>query len=239
VLAVLGATGLGISKAGLAGVSLMHVVIFAFLFGARDSTGVILPMLLVGDVTAVTAYHQHARWDYIRRMLPPAFVGVMAAAAVMHYLSDALFKPVIGWIILILTVLQVVRMQRPAWFGTVPHSPLFAWGFGLLVGAATMMANAAGPIFALYAVAVALPKLEIVGTSAWFFLIVNLFKVPFSFALGLIKGQTLLLNVILVPFILAGVLAGRWVVRRLPQHAFELLMLAFAAFAALRLIGLA
>jgi uncharacterized membrane protein YfcA len=146
---------------------------------------------------------------------------------------------VIGWIILILTVLQVVRMQRPAWFGTVPHSPLFAWGFGLLVGAATMMANAAGPIFALYAVAVALPKLEIVGTSAWFFLIVNLFKVPFSFALGLIKGQTLLLNVILVPFILAGVLAGRWVVRRLPQHAFELLMLAFAAFAALRLIGLA
>lgn len=239
MLAVLGATGLGISKAGLAGVSLMHVVIFAFLFGARDSTGVILPMLLVGDVTAVTAYHQHARWDYIRRMLPPAFVGVMAAAAVMRYLSDALFKPVIGWIILLLTVLQVVRMQRPAWFGTVPHSPLFAWGFGLLVGAATMMANAAGPIFALYAVAVALPKLEIVGTSAWFFLIVNLFKVPFSFALGLIKGQTLLLNVILVPFILAGVLAGRWVVRRLPQHAFELLMLAFAAFAALRLIGLA
>ena len=235
---MLGATGLGISKAGQAGVSLMHVVIFAFLFGARDSTGIILPMLLVGDVTAVSAYHQHARWDYIRRMLPPACTGVIAAAAVMRYLSDAMFKPVIGWIILILTVLQVIRMRRPAWFGNVPHSQVVAWGTGLLVGAATMMANAAGPIFALYAVAVALPKLEVVGTSAWFFLIVNLFKVPFSFALGLIRGQTLLLNLALMPFIFAGVLAGRWVVRRLPQQAFELLMLAFAGVAALRLIGL-
>ena len=78
LLAGLGAIGVGLSKAGLAGVGLLHVVIFAFLFGARDSTGVVLPMLLAGDVTAVTAFHQHARWDYIRRMLPPACLGVIA-----------------------------------------------------------------------------------------------------------------------------------------------------------------
>ena len=215
---MIGATGIGISKAGLAGVGLVHVIIFAFLFGARDSTGVVLPMLLTGDITAVTTFHQHARWDYIRRMLPPSCVGVVVAALVMRDLSDALFKPTIGWIILGLTVLQVVRI-------------------GLLVGAATMMANAAGPIFALYTVAVALPKLEIVGTSAWFFLLINAFKIPFSFSLGLIHGQTLLLNLALVPFILIGILSGRWVVHRLPQQAFELLMLGFAAVASLRLIG--
>jgi hypothetical protein len=100
-----------------------------------------------------------------------------------------------------------------------------------------MMANAAGPIFALYAVAVALPKLEIVGTSAWFFLLLNAFKVPFSAALGLIQGSTLLLNLVLLPPLLVGVLLGRQVVRRLPQQAFELLMLGFAAVASLRLIG--
>jgi len=198
---------------------------------------VVLPMLLTGDVTAVTAFHQHARWDYIRRMLPPSCLGVVVAAAVMGRLSDAVFRPTIGWIILGLTVLQIIRMRRPDWFGNVPHSLAFAWATGLLVGAATMMANAAGPIFALYAVAVALPKLEVVGTSAWFFLVINAFKIPFSLALGLIHGQTLLLNLALVPFILAGIFCGRWIIHRIPQQAFELLMLAFAGLASLRLIG--
>jgi uncharacterized membrane protein YfcA len=234
---VIGATGLGVSKAGLPGLSLIHVVIFAFLFGARHSTGIVLPMLLAGDVTAVSAFHQHARWDYIRRMLPPACLGVIVAAFVMRLLDDALFKPVIGWIILGLTVLQIIRMQRPDWFGNVPHSRTFAWTAGLLVGAATMMANAAGPIFALYSLAIALPKLEIVGTSAWFFLLINAFKVPFSFGLGLIHGQTLLLNAAMIPPILVGVFTGRRLVQRLPQRAFEMLMLVFAAVASLRLIG--
>ena len=83
LLAVVAAVGMGVSKAGLAGVSLLHVVIFAFLFGARTSTGVVLPMLLAGDVTAVAAFHQHARWDYIRRMMPPSCAGVVVAALVM------------------------------------------------------------------------------------------------------------------------------------------------------------
>jgi hypothetical protein len=228
---------MGVSKAGLAGVSLLHVVILAFLFGARSSTGVVLPMLLAGDVTAVATFHQHARWDYIRRMVPPSFLGVMLGASVMALLDEAVFKPVIGWIILALTLLQLLRMRYPDAFGRVPHSRGFAWASGLLVGVATMMANAAGPIFALYAVAVALPKLEIVGTSAWFFLLLNAFKVPFSAALGLIQGSTLLLNLVLLPPLLVGVLLGRQVVRRLPQQAFELLMLGFAAVASLRLIG--
>ncbi len=229
---------MGVSKAGLAGVSLLHVVIFAFLFGARSSTGVVLPMLLAGDVTAVAAFHQHARWDYIRRMMPPSCAGVILAALVMHLLDEAVFKPVIGWIILALTVMQLVRMRHPAVFGSVPHARAFAWSAGLLVGVATMMANAAGPIFALYAVAVALPKLEIVGTGAWFFLMLNAFKVPFSVALGLIHGQTLLLNLALLPPLLVGVLMGRQIVHRLPQRAFEILLLGFAAVASLRLIGL-
>jgi hypothetical protein len=139
LLAILGAAGLGIGKAGLSGMSLLHVLIFAFLFGARDSTGIVLPMLLVGDVCAVTAYHQHARWDYVRRMLPPACLGVIAAAAVMRGLDDAAFKPTIGWIIFTLSLLQVARMQRPDWFGDVPHSRMFAWTMGLAAGALTML----------------------------------------------------------------------------------------------------
>ncbi|MCA1650585.1 MAG: sulfite exporter TauE/SafE family protein, partial [Acidobacteria bacterium] len=93
------------------------------------------------------------------------------------------------------------------------------------------------PIFAVYCVAVALPKFEFVGTSAWFFLLVNAFKVPFSVALGLIHGQTLLLNVALLPAIVIGLLGGRAIIGRVPQRVFDVLLLAFAAAAALRLIG--
>ena len=238
LLAVVAAACVGIGKSGISGMGLLPVVIFAFIFGARTSTGIVLPMLIVGDVAAVRAFHQHARWDYIRRMLPPACLGVIVSAWYMRSLSEAVYKPIIGCIILGLIVLQLARMQKPDWFGNVPHTRLFAWTIGLVAGGATMLANAAGPVFAVYCLAVSLPKLEFVGTSAWFFLIVNSFKIPFSLALGLIHGGTLLLNLVLSPLIVGGLLAGRWLTARIPQRTFDLLLLAFAAVAAMRLIGL-
>ena len=237
ILAVVAALGVGIGKAGLSGMGMFHVLVFAFLFGARASTGVVLPLLLVGDVAAVRTFHEHARWDYVRRMLPPACLGVVLAAWFMRDLDETLYRPVIGWVTLILSILQFVRMYRPDWFGNVPQSRWFAWTMGILAGAATMLANAAGPVFAVYLIAVGLPKMEFVGTSAWFFFIINLFKVPFSIALGLIRGQTLMLNLILAPAVLAGVLVGRWLLERIPQRLFEHMLLAFAMLAALRLIG--
>jgi len=238
VISVLAAVGIGVAKSGFAGVSMLHVLAFAWIFGSRDSTGVVLPMLIVGDICAVTAFHQHARWDFIRRMLPPACVGVIGGWGLMHRLDEAAFKPLIGWIILVLAILQIARMQRPNWFTHMPHAPWFAWAMGLMAGFTTMLANAAGPIMALYFLAIALPKMEFVGTSAWFFLVLNSFKIPFSAGLGLIHGQTLLFNAVLIPAIVFGLVSGRWMVKRIPQRLFDGLLLAFVALAALRMIGL-
>ena len=237
-IALIAAFGIGVAKSGFAGVSMIHVLVFAFIFGARDSTGVVLPMLIVGDVCAVLAFRRHARWDYIRKMLPPAGVGIVIGWLVMQRLNDAAFKPIIGAIILLLTALHVARQSRPDLFEKMPHALWFAWMMGLLAGVTTMLANAAGPIMALYFLAIALPKMEFVGTSAWFFLLVNCSKVPFSYQLGLIHRSTLLFNAALIPAIVAGLFAGRWLVTRIPQRLFDGLLLAFAAIAALRLIGL-
>jgi uncharacterized protein len=237
LLAVTAAVGMGISKAGLAGLSLLHVLIFAFLFGARDSTGIVLPMLVVGDLLAVGVLHRHARWDYVRRMLPPSLVGVAVAAFFMRGISDRAYRPLIGAIVLALALVHVVRMQRPGWMGDLPHTRAARWGIGFVAGVATMLANAAGPVIAIYCLAVALPKLEMVGTLAWFFFIVNVFKLPFSAGLGLIRPDTLILNAVLVPGVVAGVLSGRWLVERLPQRLFDRLMLTLAVVAALRLIA--
>jgi len=237
LLVILAATGIGVAKSGFSGVSMLHVLIFAFIFGARVSTGVVLPLLIVGDICALCAFHQHARWDYVRKMLPPACIGVVIGWLLMHRLEEAVFKPLIGTIIIALVALQLMRLRRPDWFADVPHTPWFAWTMGLLAGITTMLANAAGPIMALYFLSVALPKFEFVGTSAWYFFIVNSFKVPFSVSLGLIHTDTLLLNLVLIPAVAIGLLAGRWLVKRIPQKLFDGLLLTFAAVAALRLIG--
>jgi uncharacterized membrane protein YfcA len=237
LLSILAAFGIGVAKSGFAGVSLLHVLVFAMLFGARDSTGVVLPMLIVGDICAVTAFHQHARRDFIRKMLPPACLGVIPGWLLMHRLNEAVFKPLIGWIILGLAVLQIARTLRPNWFSHIPHAMWFAWTMGMMAGVTTMLANAAGPVMALYFLAIALPKLEFVGTSAWFFLSINLFKVPFSAGLGLIHAGTLLFNAVLIPAIVLGLVAGRWLVTRIPQKLFDALLLFFVGIAALRMIG--
>ena len=236
-LAVAGALGMGISKAGFPGMSLVHVVVFALVFGARNSTGIILPMLIAADVLAVRAFQQHARWVYIWRMLPASLVGIVIGFALMGRLDEKAFAPLIGVIVLVLSVMQAGRMAKPNLLADVPHSHAFAWAMGLLAGITTMLANAAGPVVTLYALSVSLPKFELVGTIAWFFFIVNLVKVPFSVWLGLIRTDTLTLNLVLVPVVFVGIAIGRWLTHKVPQRLFDSLLLTFAFIAALRLVG--
>lgn len=238
ILVTIAAFGIGLSKSGLAGVGMIHVVIFAMVFGARDSTGILLPLLIVGDVCAVKLFGTKVQWAPVKRLLPPALIGVVIGFWMMGRLDEATFKPLVGLIILGLTVTQLFRMWRPSLFDHIPHTTWFAWSLGLLSGATTMLANAAGPIVALFLLAVALPKYQLIATGAWFFLIMNVYKVPFSVALGLISPQTLLMNATLAPIVLLGLLAGRRLVQMIPQRLFDSLLLAFTGIASLRLIGI-
>lgn len=234
----LAALGIGFSKSGFAGVSMLHVVIFAHVFGARVSTGILLPLLIVGDLCAVFAFGQRARWQYFHRILPPTLIGVVLGTLLMGYLDENQFKPLVGLIVLLLTLWQLHRIWRPDSLNHVPHSLTFAWVLGLLAGLTTMLANAAGPIVALYLLALALPKLDLVGTGAWLFLVVNIFKLPFSyFALDLISWSTLSINLLLAPAVPLGMMAGAWCLHRIHQTWFNGLLLVFTGLASVRLLG--
>ena len=236
ILAGVAAFCIGFSKSGFPGAGLVTVLIMAKLFGARESTGALLPMLICGDILSVSVFHQHARWAPIRRMLPPYMIGVIAGWALMLRLPGRAFGPIIGWIVLIMVILQVTRRWRPQWYGNLPHTHSFACAMGLTAGVATMLANAAGPITGLYFLATSTPKFELVGTSGWLFLIVNTFKVPFSAQLGLIHGMTLMFDLILIPVIALGIFTGRRLMPVIPQNLFDTLLLAFASVAAVRMI---
>jgi uncharacterized protein len=238
ILAVIAALGIGVSKSGFAGVSLVHVLVMAHIFGDRLSTGVVLPMLVVGDICAVLAFKRHAIWKHVARTLPIALIGVGIGTWLMTIVPATAYKPLIGWTVLTLVVLQVWRMWKPAMFETVPHSWPFAAAMGMMAGITTMMANAAGPVMGLYFLAVGLPKYQLTGTSAWFFLLINVFKIPFSAGLGLIHVETLAFNAVLVPGIVVGLFLGRWLLAHVPQRLFDGLILAFAAVAAIMRIGI-
>src|SRR2546422_6974422 len=154
----------------------------------------------------------------------------------MQHIPDRIFRPVIGWIVLSMVILQTIHRLRPSIFQNTPHSQWFGWIMGGWSGVTTMVANAAGPVMTLYLLSVNLPKFEFVGTGAWFFLVINIFKLPFSYSLGLINGGSLTFNSVLVPSVLLGVLVGRKLIGIIPQKLFELLLLLFAAAASLRLV---
>lgn len=232
ILMLIAALGVGVTKSGLTGVSMVHVLIFASIFDARESTGIVLPMLIFGDAAAMLVYGKHANWVYIRKMLGPTLAGIVVGAVAMQFLSGQAYRPLLGVIILGLVSLQIIRIRYPRATESIPHAMWFAWFMGMLGGAMTMLANGAGPVFAIYFLAVGLPKMELVGTGAWFFLLMNLIKVPFSWGLGLIKAETLMLNAILCPFILIGLWLGVATVKRIPQKQFDLVLLAMTAIIA-------
>lgn len=228
--------GIGFSKAGFAGVSMLHVVIYASVFEPKASTGVLLPMLVAGDLCAIGFFGRSANWPQVRRLLPPTLIGVLIGWRMMDRLDGDQFKLVVGGIILSLAAVQAFRMRRPEALSALPGHWGFAITLGVLAGVTTMLANAAGPVVALYLLAVAMPKWELIGTAAWLFLILNVCKLPLSAQQDLIDGRTLLINAALVLWIPLGMLVGQWLVHRVPQSAFNWILLGFTVVAAVKLL---
>ena len=237
VVAVLAALSIGLAKSGLAGFGMLPVLLMAEILPARQSTGVVLPLLICGDIFAVSAFRKHAQWKYIWRLVPPALLGIVAGYFLMKQrIPNGAFRAIIGWIVLVMVGLHYLHKARPGVFERIPHTRWFAWLMGGWSGATTMVANAAGPVMTLYLLAVNLPKFEFVGTSAWFFLMINCVKVPFSYELGLINDVSLSFNAVLIPAVGLGILIGRRLIAIIPQKLFEQFALVFAAIASIRLI---
>lgn len=237
LLAATAALCVGLAKSGFSGLGMVPVLLMAEIFPARESTGALLPMLICGDVLAVAAFRRHARWSHLLRTLPPAVAGVAAGWWLMRQrIPEPAFRAVIGGIVLALAGVQIFRKIKPSLFGRVPHRAWFAWLAGGVSGVTTMLANAAGPVLTLYLLAVRLPKWEFVGTASFFFLTLNVVKIPFSISLGLIHPASLGLDALLFPLVALGIFSGRKLMRAVSQALFENLALAFAVLAAARLL---
>ena len=223
----------GISKTGLPGMGILFVPLMAMVMPAKQSTGMVLGILVLGDIFAASYYHKAAMWRHIIRLIPATLVGIVAGYFVMKVISDAQLKPIIG---VIVVMMLAVNWWRNRAGEDVPTQWWFAEVMGFFAGLTTMMANAAGPVMIVYLLAMRLPKIEFVGTSAWFFFIVNWLKVPFSMHLGLVNVASIKLGFIMLPFIIIGAVLGIVALKKMPQKVFEITIQLLAMAAAIKLL---
>ncbi len=244
VLALSAALIVGISKTGVPGVGILVVPILAEAFGGRHSIGIMLPMLICGDVFAVFWYQRHAQWDQLIRLLPWVVFGMIPGTIVLVATGKGardIMGVVLGVMVLVMIALQLLRGVLGD--RLTPTSRIGVAATGTAAGFATTVSNAAGPIMQMFLTALKLPKEQFMGTIAWYFFLINVAKFPIYVVLSIfipakpiVTWSSLGLNLAVAPAIIGGAFFGRWLLPRIPQKWFEIVIIALAAIGGLNLL---
>ena len=248
IIGALSALFVGVSKTGIPGVGILVVPLLAGAFGGRLGAGVMLPLLIMGDVFAVAWYRRHCQWNKLIGLLPWVVAGLVVGTATLWVTGAAkgskskdVTDLVIGSLVLIMLVVHLLRSKLGE--RLTPTSPTGVAGTGIAAGFSTMVSNAAGPVMQLYLSAHKLPKEQFMGTIAWYFFIINVSKMPVYWALSLkfpdkpmMTDWSLSFNAFMFPAILVGVFVGKWLLPRIPQKAFEGAVLLLTAIGAAHLV---
>jgi len=225
----------GVTKTGVPGVGILCVPLLAIIFQAKASTGLLLPLLAFADIFAVAYYRRHAQWGHIVRLLPPAIAGIITGSLIISYIDNDQLKPIIGIIVLAMLALNYLRTRKNADELHVPSHWSFAVTMGFVAGLATQLANAAGPIMIIYFLAMKFDKHKFIGTSAWYFLIVNWIKMPSFMWDGRITADSLKADIMVLPFVIVGVVIGILVFKKIPQKLFNSIVQWLAVLSAIKL----
>ena len=216
------------AKSGIKGIGIIIVVILAFVFGEKSSTGILLPLLISADIFAVTYYNKHTKWSYIKKLMPWMVVGVLVGVWMGNDVSEEIFKKMMAVIIIGSVLIMFYIENRKAI--NIPNNIWFSSSSGFLAGFSTMIGNLAGPISNIYFLAMRLPKNEFIGTAAWLFFIINLFKLPFHiFVWKTITRETLVLNSVMIPVIVIGFYLGVSIVKLISNINYRKLILIVTA----------
>ena len=222
----------GLSKAGIKGIAVLNVTLMALAFGAKESTGMVVPLLILADILSVIYYNKYTQWKYVFKVLPWMILGVLIGVVIGKDLPEKFFKIGMATIIII-TVFMMVYWDRKK-DKNVPSHWTFAGSIGTIAGITTMVGNLAGAFSNIYFLAMRLPKNHFIGTAAWLFLIVNIIKLPFHFFVWkTISTESLTLNLILLPGILLGFFVGVRFIKFIKDAFFRKMIMVLTAVGAI------
>jgi len=224
ILILLASFIIGLGKAGLKGLDMLSVTLMAFVFGGKSSTGIVLPLLCVADVAAVLYYNRHAQWKHFWKVTPWMVIGVLLGVYFGKDMNEQLFRKIMAIIILVTIFIVLFMEYRKS--EKVPTHPAFTIATGVSAGFTTMLGNLAGAFSNLYFLAMRLSKNDFIGTAAWVFLFVNLFKLPFQvFYWKNIHLQSLKVDTILLPTLALGFILGIKLVEKIQDQQYRKLVM--------------
>ncbi len=233
VIAVLGFL-IGFSKGGFGGLGALLTPILALVLPVASAVGVLLPMLMAGDAFAVYMYWKEWDFDLIKRMLPAGVVGALAGTFLLSWLPPNGLRITLGIFVLVLVAykflsdrIQAVRYQPRPW-----HAP----AAGLLAGVASGMFNYGGPAVSSYLLLQKLSARPFIATSAIFFALLNLIKVPGFLYTGVLDLPLLFSLWWVFLFIPLGIWVARLALTRVSPQAFEWIIVALLIFSSLWLL---
>jgi len=223
---------LGMAKTGVHGAGMLSVPLLAIAFGGKASSGLMLPMLLVADVFGVWYYHRHASFKHLKILFPWAAVGIIAGSVAGNFISEEVFRIVMATTIF--GSLAVMIWLEMGGREKIPDNILLGIGAGFLGGFTSMIGNLAGTVMAVYFLSMRLPKNNFIGTAAWFFLVINWFKVPFHvWVWHTINKDSWLLALVLVPIILSGAYLGIVLVKKMNDRTYRWFIVGMTFIAAI------
>jgi uncharacterized membrane protein YfcA len=221
----------GLSKTGVHGAGNIAVPLLAIVFGGKLSSGVMLPLLILADVIGVVYYHRHASWPHLKKLVVWAVLGIIIGTLVGDMIDPGTFK-----IIMVAIIFVSVAIMIWLEYGhkeDIPDYPWFSASAGVGAGFTSMIGNLAGAFSAVYLLAMRLPKNVFIGTSAWFFLIINWIKVPFHvFKWHTIKIEYVVLDLMALPVIALGAWLGIIIVKNLSEVTYRWFIIVMTLVAA-------
>lgn len=211
---------LGLAKGGFAGLVIIGMSVLSLAISPLRAAALMLPILILQDVVSLWAYRKDVDRAALAILLPGAAVGVALGAATAAHVSDAAVRILVG--------LVATAFAANYFLGFGPKLARSRWaagraaglGWGALSGFTSQVAHAGGPPFQVWILSRGLPRDRLVGTTAWYFAIVNVIKAPFFAGLGLLHRETLTVAAALAPLAIAATLIGVWLVRRMPADRF-------------------
>jgi uncharacterized membrane protein YfcA len=228
----------GFSKTAMPVAGVLAGPVLAAVLGPTVATGFMVPLLILGDLFGLLYFRQHADWRLIRRLVPGVLIGIVLTALLFKFVDLHVLSRIIGVLILASVALEVWRQRsEPEGETLEPMTNKVAIAFfGTLAGMTTMAANAGGAAMTLYLVKMRVSMLAFMGTSTWFFFIINSLKVPIVGSLGFITRETLFADLLFAPFIVIGAFVGIFTFRRMNQSVFIVVALVLSTVAAVWLI---
>lgn len=226
---------LGVAKSGIKGLAILIVTGLALVYGAKESTGILMPMLICGDIMAVIYYKRHVKWIYLIKLLPWMILGVLMGVVLGKDLPEDLFKSGMALIILVSVIMMYYWERKKD--RKIPTHWSFAALMGMMAGFTTMVGNLAGAFSNIYFLAIKLPKNQFIGTAAWLFFIINLFKVPFHiWSWGTINWNSIQISMSLIPIVILGFGSGVFLVKKINNEKYRTLILVLTGLGGLAIL---